>query len=75
MKEGEDWKDYTETKLKTILSNESQNLGGDNPKNKKEDDIEDINKFEIDIQRIYEVGIFLHWIILLTLVVVFWQNK
>lgn len=54
LKEGEAWKDYTDNTLKTILSNESQNLGGDNPKNKKEDDIEDINKFEIDIQRIYE---------------------
>ncbi|KAL4471108.1 hypothetical protein ABPG72_006489 [Tetrahymena utriculariae] len=50
----EKWKKYIDTKFKYITDRENQNLGGDNPKNKKEDDIDDPNKFEIDIQKIYE---------------------
>ncbi|EAR99240.3 SIT4 phosphatase-associated protein (macronuclear) [Tetrahymena thermophila SB210] len=50
----EKWKKYIETKFKFITDRENQNLGGDNPKNKKEDEIDDPNKFEIDIQKIYE---------------------
>ncbi|KAL4438806.1 hypothetical protein ABPG74_013479 [Tetrahymena malaccensis] len=50
----EKWKKYIDTKFKFITDRENQNLGGDNPKNKKEDDIDDPNKFEIDIQKIYE---------------------
>lgn len=50
----EKWKKYIDTKFKFITDRENQNLGGDNPKNKKDDDIDDPNKFEIDIQKIYE---------------------
>lgn len=49
-----EWKKYIETTFKFITDRENQNLGGDNPKNKKDDDIDDPNKFEIDIQKIYE---------------------
>lgn len=47
--ENEKWRKYIESKYKYITDRENQNLGGDNPKNKKDDDIDDPNKFEIDI--------------------------
>ena len=56
MKKGEIWTNYIDGRFKKITEQENQDLGGGNPKNKREEEYEDeSDKFDIDIQKIYEI--------------------